>query len=288
MATETTDRNIKMKNLRMYEGVTLEEIAKEFQITRERVRQCINSVLEEGDEEVIRKAMQFRRARRKAQEILDSGNPARYRTLADLAAETGVSTDALSPHPDEMTDARHDLVHYLLRDSSRKSEDDGTAFSREDILGALRGVAERAGLDTLSGGPGGTYVKHRREGDPSHQIIALRFGSWNKALDAAGLSHNPRSSKPLRWSAEQVVESAVAFLREEGLEASSSKYDEWATQRGDTPGIHVVRRSMSGWHAARMEVIRRGLSQGDHTVLVLGERWDWESFPREVRRAARS
>lgn len=287
MATETTDRNNKMKDLRL-QGATLEEIAKEFQITRERVRQCINSVLEEGDEEAIRSAVQIRRARRKAREILESGNPARYRTLSDLASKVGTTPEGLSPESSDLMDARHDLVHYLLRDSPRKSEGDGIAFSREDILDALRGAAERAGLDTLSMGPGGTYVKHRREGDPSHQIIALRFGSWNKALEAAGLSHNHRSSKPLRWSAEQVVESAVTFLQEEGLEASSFKYDEWAAQRGDTPGIHVVRRSMSGWHAARMEVIRRGLSQGDHTVLVLGERWDRESFPREVVREARS
>jgi predicted transcriptional regulator len=59
-------------------------------------------------------------------------------------------------------------------------------YSRDDLIDALRQLAERLGRTPT--GPEAIADPHT----PSHSTYARRFGSWRKAVEAAGLPLDPR------------------------------------------------------------------------------------------------
>lgn len=60
-----------------------------------------------------------------------------------------------------------------------------------DMTDALRRVAAKLGHSPGCHGSSNSYSIHKRQSEPSSAIIIQRFGSWNAALEAAGL--------PLNW-----------------------------------------------------------------------------------------
>jgi hypothetical protein len=70
-------------------------------------------------------------------------------------------------------------------------------YSRDDLIEALRELAERLGRT-----PGAMDAKTDPH-TPSHNTYALRFGSWRRALEAAGLPLDPRR---MGYSREELLE----------------------------------------------------------------------------------
>lgn len=268
-----TDRAIKMKNLRL-RGHTLQEIAETFGVTKEWVRRSILSVSKEEDRERFAAAL----ARRKA--VRGMGRASTYRDMLRVALKAGTTPKRLFQDngldPQALEEAKHQHVRDLLRRPHARQ-----TFSDEEILQALKGAAERADASSLSSG---TYGAHRREGDPSYQLIAGRFGSWNEAISRTGLTpiNGPHGDSPHQvWSRDAILDSVVEFFRREGWDGSMDLYDKWAEGR-DLPSASVVRSRLGGWSEARLEALPVLLDEG--SVLVSGESWSLDDFPSDVLR----
>jgi hypothetical protein len=128
-------------------------------------------------------------------------------------------------------------------------------WPRERILDALgawtvaRGHAPRP-ADWRAGDPDG--------GRPSSQVVVRRFGSWASALDAAGLSSQPRP-----WTPELIIESLREWTRVRGRAPTVSEWTAMPT--GDThPSRRAVVDCFGSWTNAldAARVVDRTAPQG--------------------------
>lgn len=127
-----------------------------------------------------------------------------------------------------------------------------TVYSDEELLNTLRRLAQ--GELTLGRR---TYEQRRHEDDPSAHLYTHRFGSWNKALVAAGLS---RTTQPVqlqdattKWAEPQML-AALRDCRSETGTLTVRAYEAWRLNPVH-PKLHVppatsIRARFGQWSAA--------------------------------------
>ncbi len=105
-----------------------------------------------------------------------------------------------------------------------------------DVLGAAfaeLGTISRARYDAISSG----------HGWPSARVIGRRFGSWNAAVRAAGLTPNTVE----HWTREMILDALRTLERELGRQPT---YDDLRHPPSGYPGGHIVSRRLGSWAAA--------------------------------------
>jgi transposase len=108
----------------------------------------------------------------------------------------------------------------------------------EPLLAAVRACAKALGLSSRGRLSAASYQAWaaEREGMPSRAVLVRRFGTWAKAVEAAGYLPAVTPRRPYRrLSHEEAVAIVAAFVRDErdqGRPPSSRFYSAWAREHG--------------------------------------------------------
>ena len=116
----------------------------------------------------------------------------------------------------------------------------------EQIVATLQAAAQRHG-DPLS------VAKYDAGGhEPSSSRIIQRFGSWNAACVAAGLSTRATTRRYSRaWDAETVVAAVARYLASPDATGSYAEYAQWARTAEGAPSGQTVRNMLGSWAEAK-------------------------------------
>lgn len=199
-------------------GVSASIVGREYNLTRERVRQILK-----------KSGVDYT-------EILKIKRDAKNAEQAEKASQR-----------------RHERIFSV----SRRNFDKEKNFSNEDIIASLKRVSQEQGREKLSRS---IYDKSRGEKDPSTALVTGRFGSWNNAIEAAGLKSFKREREYVsRWTDAEVIDWISRFLNSSENNGGLNAYESWSKQFGKQApsgsSIRVRRPDMSwsDWKRSALE-----------------------------------
>jgi hypothetical protein len=86
---------------------------------------------------------------------------------------------------------------------------------------------------------------------PADRTITMRFGSWNAAIDAAGLSHGTANRTYTRTSRTDLAEGVAAVMVALGRVPTLADYEIYrATASVPLVGSAIIRQRFGSWPAA--------------------------------------
>lgn len=124
-------------------------------------------------------------------------------------------------------------------------------WSDVDIIQALKIAATHQ--YPLSGTTYDALVEAGEVKGPSKQVVAIRFGTWGKACEAAGIEglKSVREDYEKTWSRERIQKVMQKFLSQAET-GSLSEYSTWAKSTElETPVISTIRHEFGSWDEAR-------------------------------------
>lgn len=224
------------------EGQTLAEIGERHGITRERVRQ------------LLEKQGVSRRSTTESATI-------RNRTARDTHAEYiwacyrkyGNITDTVKACADKAPASVVKAVIAELTPMERLEHRNRSVKERVFDDAALRGALVKASDD------GATTITAYREwrdspagdGSPSSALLIMRYGSWRKAREAAGLETSTKSGRSKSFTDTDIYAAVGRFVRAceaNGTYPSANQYESWSKAVGGLPTLSTVRqRTNSTW-----------------------------------------
>lgn len=168
----------------------------------------------------------------------------------------------LAPHDSEMlTEVEAILVHQcpdgeLVRATLAEVAGLIAALreSRDEVT--LTGTKYDAQRSAVLSDLGVDSVKGATAWPPTSQTAVQRFGSWNSALEAAGLATSKigRAKGQLRFDAAAYDRAIAEFVADCGsreVGATYKAYGEYATEhKGEVPSAAAVRKFYGSWNAA--------------------------------------
>lgn len=86
---------------------------------------------------------------------------------------------------------------------------------------------------------------------PGPQAMHLRFGTWNGALEAAGLPANPKAGPPKKYDDPVVLlQSVVLCWQDLGHPPTVKEYDHWQRVKSGHPSPAIALRRLQSWNTA--------------------------------------
>jgi DNA-binding CsgD family transcriptional regulator len=224
------------------EGLTLEEIAQQYGLTRERVRQILDrsgapdrAQVAEARSRSIRNAVQAR-----AKEL--TARWASGEEIAELAREAGVSRRIVAEVILETATAA-DRANHAAAKSARPGS---TVYTDAQLLGGLKQAAGELGRAPTNA----EYDQwaSRTGGVARAKTVIWRFDGWLSALHAAGFSEqetSPRSDR--RWTEDACIAAVHMITRETGGWPTVAEYDRLSSSRDDLPSSGTLRSRLGRW-----------------------------------------
>lgn len=141
-------------------------------------------------------------------------------------------------------------------------------YNEADCIAALHRVAEKLGRTPFASTKGSNgYPSNRRRSEPTAAVIIYTFGSWNAALDAAGLprnSHQPTDRMvangfSARTYTDQELFDAVrgagakALVSKKAWKLTCRRYEE--LREDDWPCSALIRRRLRSSHGTWAEIV---------------------------------
>lgn len=222
-------------------GATYQEIGERFGLTGERVRQQLK---ETGVEMTPRRERLRALYEQRADEVVEA--------FHELGDDRAVAQKLGLP----LTGVQEIVRERVPAGQRRKPTKHRKKYAEQELVDCLREASAALGgvlsTETYNG-----YARDREFDDgrpwPGHQTPAGRFGSWRKALRAAGLAANP--SSPVAGQTifdEALCLDAVRHVgREVGGTPTAADYEEWArASSGGLPSLATVRNYCGGWNEA--------------------------------------
>lgn len=243
----------KIESLRE-QGHTLEEIANEFGITRERVRQ----LLLKSDKNIDQRMIKAEKARKRLQEIYDyavtNWDKAQSLTLEEFAiqVDSDVSTikEALSPFQLAFLIANDENV-YIQK------------YTDQDCIDAIR-LAQTFTFPLSNK----SYAKLVNSGDvlgPSVPLILKRFGSWTEACRIAGVESGEtvRPTYDQVFTDTQLLTAVRRFMYEQpDANWSIQRYEIWRENMApESPSSGLLRNRLGNWAFIRVQALRLETSE---------------------------
>ena len=230
----------------MYEvyrrGATLAEVASEFGVSRERVRQLftasgfkVRSVAEAA-------ALRQERDRLRADEIV--GVFRRLRDVERVARKLDIPKSTVV-----------EVLNERLTPSERRAgwKRQKRYYSDAELIEFVRIASSELG-GVLSATEYTAFTRGRKTADgrpwATNQTHSLRFGSWRNALQAAGLRANPPSAITGRrlFETEHCIDAIRATSRDLGKDPTAAEYDDCARKSGGAlPSLATVRNRCGTW-----------------------------------------
>lgn len=256
---EIVGRKIRVLELRM-SGATLDEIGKQFGVSRERIRQILNEIykLVEGNSALEGKSFseifankthgakgEERRIAQEKRDAIDSRarvflNSRPGATNLELCQELAISEEDLQISLQPQT------AKFVWTESREKINE--SPFSDEAILEALKQA--EAFESPISAPMYRDLVDRGLVHGPGPQTVALRFGTWKRACELADVTHNEsfRPSYDKQWTELEMLNYVVDFLLNKAFGKAFQNYDEWRieTMTNAPSGAHI-RKKIGTW-----------------------------------------
>lgn len=213
-------------------GATLQEIGDRYGVTRERIRQILSKDTPWSSTDITTAMRRVNEARQEEQrrcvEAWSLAHPAA--PVVEAAALLGLSEAQLLERLGKRR-SRHVPAAQKQSPSTRRPD--------EMILEDLRAYQRETGSTTAAGFDGWA----REQGVPGPQTAAIRFGTWNGALLAAGLSSEGGATRST-FSNEDLWAAAVAAVRAPDGGTTARAVEEWLAARDAAPSIALIRQRL--------------------------------------------
>lgn len=235
---ETLDERNRYVVEKRAEGYTLQAIADSLGLTREMIRQIVNA--KSGP------SAQLVREVRKAKQA------AEVRSLAKNMSEPDIEVlaDRLEVNPSK--------VKRLLGSKAKKFPQGRRNFEQEFTNDELITILQK--YSALANGPLTAKKFTELGGAPTIVIFIMRFGSWIKACEAAGVE----SGKPFRsnYSRAHTEESMLAFvesyLADPRTNGTAAGYDIWQRTVEGAPSLALIRQRIGRWNDIKARILKEG------------------------------
>ncbi|MFC0674942.1 homing endonuclease associated repeat-containing protein [Brachybacterium hainanense] len=213
-------------------GATLQELGDRFGVTRERIRQIITKHTPWSTTDIGRTLRGMREAReREHREAVQAWSLAHPGDTPESGARRlGMTEDQVR----ELLGSRR--TNHL---APRARPVSAVRRSDEQILEDLRTFHRETGQRTASAFA--AWAKQR--GVPGNQTAAIRFGTWNEALHAAGLTTErgrPRSA----LGEDDLWAAVIAAVAAPDGGTSSAKADAWLHRHDGAPSLTLIRQRL--------------------------------------------
>lgn len=222
-------------------GGTLEAVGQQYGLTRERVRQIFR---DQGLPTIPLGDRRRRVHEKRADEIID-----KYRELRDereVARVLGLPRVVV----EEV------LRKRLSASELRKRTKHGKKYSNDELIAMLCQASEALG-GVLTKDDFESYARERQLSDgrpwPTAQTHMHRFGTWRKALEAAGLRANPTSAiaGQLLFTEAQCIDALRHLARELDKAPTVAEYEAYAKEmNGAFPSSATIRNRFGSWYDA--------------------------------------
>ncbi|GAA1730416.1 homing endonuclease associated repeat-containing protein [Brachybacterium phenoliresistens] len=237
-------------------GATLQELGDRFGVTRERIRQIITKHTPWSTKDIGRTLRGLREAREQEhREAVRAWSQAHSGdTLESGARLLGMTEGQVR---DLLGVRRKNHLAPKVRPTSTARRSD------EQILDDLRAFHRETGERTSSA----FAAWAKQHGVPGNQTAAIRFGTWNEALRAAGLTAErgrPRSAH----SEDDLWAALIAAVAAPDGGTSHTKVDAWLQRHDGAPSFALIRQRLPYRWAEIAEIalaVLRGepVGQGD-------------------------
>jgi transcriptional regulator with XRE-family HTH domain len=229
-------------------GLSLQEIADRFDISRERVRQILSSTdLARAPVDRTRRLERTRQAavakRREIVSLWRSGED-----ISGLARKVGVPVRAARLVVRESATARDDALRRAALNVRNHAFE--LRYDDEELIAAVREVANALGHPPT----GREYAQRARAlGLPGLAIIQRRLG-WSNAVRAAGLKANPARGGRKAWDAGSCLGAVEAIAAGLGRPPSLREYDRLSRGEPSMPSPATIVQHFGGWAAVRLQI----------------------------------
>jgi hypothetical protein len=248
-----------------FAGATLEEIANNLGLTRERVRQILEKEFEKLQEygyfidETLMNLLRAKLLTNAESTSLESKNLVieveRQIRLA-LRSTPGLTYIDLSQLTGKSRDWLMENVSIAAKKFiCTKSEDSPQVPKRLAEAELISRLQEAARIESpLTQSAYSNLVKSGLIPGPGPQTIAIRFGTWRRACEMAGIAFHEsfRSNYESKWEGEEVLKAIVRFLQNQNFGRSYEDYDRWRIQvDGVAPSGAKLRTILGTWSDVR-------------------------------------
>ena len=248
-------------------GETLQEIGDEYGVTRERVRQIINT-------ETPWSTTSIGAARRRALKVRAEAERRAVLEWSEVNVGASIEQAAEQLKLDEEVVRKHLGKHRIRHELVEKKAPEGRSL--DDLLADLRRFHAETGETSAA-----AYSRWAKEaGVPGHQTIAIRFGSWNEAVARAGIKGAPPIVREKRYSDEDLWAAILDGIRAGQYTAKDLEY--WLAAVEGAPSLATIRNRLTQkWNDLRDEALRilGGRSErAEAWIEAVSSPRDWPSF----------
>lgn len=240
-------------------GETLEEIAQDYGLTREAIRQIVQKTYGPGFDLVIKER---KRERQTSSQIIQD-EVTNYILTCKGIRVSELQERFTELKPELIAELKPEIKKYV--DFEREAKSYTEQWSDQQILNSIAEAGTY--FFPLSRNDYEDLIKTGEIIGPSGALIMKRFGTWAMACSKAGIeSHRTNLTYTKKWSEREQSDFIVEFLESEIKGSSMAFYETWKKELNPhAPSSQLLRNTFGGW----LEVISTGLR-------LLREEWDKE------------